>query len=73
VVTNENIEFSTGVTVLLRFVSQWWMAYHMSHCLKCVLWAVTTEELSFGIVINIYGIKLKWVWTVFVTYPNSLT
>jgi len=26
-----------------------------------VLWAATEEELTFGIVINIYGIKLEWV------------
>jgi len=28
---------------------------------KCIMWTATEEELLFGIIINIYEIKLQWV------------
>jgi len=32
------------------------------------MFAATAEELSFGIVINIYGIKLEWVTLIIACY-----
>jgi len=45
------------------------MAFQFQHYVKRVC-AATAEELSFGIVINIYGIKLEWV-TLIIAYTVS--